>query len=482
MKRKPPLAFLAALVVGPYLQDLRPDGVLVSFETDAPSAAAVEVGPDTSFGQVVPSATSGTHHDVRLSGLAAGTAWHYRVLVDGQPAGEPGTFVTSPEPGSTGAFTFLVAGDNRSDANAHALVVSRMTEHEADFVVNTGDMVSSGEVASQWVEFFAIEAALVRDTPIYPTVGNHDEDDGDLPEPYLRLFTPPPGSGHDSYYSFDHGNSRFIVLDGYVEVDDEWSCLLKILNWGKCFDEHQSEWLEATLKDATGDPAVDHVFVFTHEGPYSSKPGRSGSPQMRRLLDLFSVNKVRVVISGHDHYYEHGLANNGLPYVITGGGGAPLYETSPGLDLLHPHQVLVSTSVHNFLRVFVQGPYIEVTAYDATGTQIDRFEIGGKPECSNAADCNDGEPGVCAGKWSCGADSRCAWVCDPPPPCLTVLDCGAPPAGACPGHWQCLGSCAWTCDSSGECWSDLECASHPPLNECPGGFFACVDDVCEWKT
>ena len=41
--------------------------------------------------------------------------------------------------------------------------------------------------------------------------------------------------------------------------------------------------------------------------------------------DLFVENGVDIVFSGHDHQYYH-TVRDGIDYVVTGGGGAPLYE------------------------------------------------------------------------------------------------------------------------------------------------------------
>jgi hypothetical protein len=47
---------------------------------------------------------------------------------------------------------------------------------------------------------------------------------------------------------------------------------------------------------------------------------------LRPLLDsLFQKHGVKLVFQGHDHLYYR-TVRSGITYVVTGGGGAPLYD------------------------------------------------------------------------------------------------------------------------------------------------------------
>ena len=471
----------ATLTKGPYLQDLRQDGLVVVWETDTSSAGVLEFGLTAEYGTASASSPGDTHHEVRLTGLAAATEYHYRINVDGQPSGKVGSFVTAPS--DKVPFTFLVYGDTRSDHNAHALVVSRMMQHQGAFIINTGDMVGSGEVEEDWDTFFEVEADQIRNTVLWPTIGNHEEDNGEAPPPYLRLLVPPEsGEDHPTYYSFDYSNSHFIVLDQHAEVEVSVNCIFRIQAFEECLSEAQFAWLKEDLGAANADPDVDHVFIITHIGPYSSKKGRSGSAQMRALLPMFADNKVSMILSGHDHYYEHGLTSNGLQYVITGGGGAPLYETQGTVGATpYPHKILVSTSVHNFQTIYVAGKHLDVVSYEADGSELDAFQIGPKPECVSADDCLPYDTGSCEGEWSCNANLECQWVCDAPKSCITGDECGEPPGDRCQGQWECLdNTCQWACNPEPDCVKDEDCLGRDGLTDCEMGYFACVNDMCEW--
>jgi hypothetical protein len=189
-----------------------------------------------------------------------------------------------------------------------------------------------------------------------------------------------------------------------------------------------------------------------------------------------------VVLSGHDHYYEHGISGNGLHYVITGGGGAPLYETKPELSLLYPHEVLVSNSIHNYLVVTVAGQWVEIIAKDLDGNILDSFEIGTEPACITAQDCKNEKAGPCEGQWTCTLGYQCQWLCDQAPACDKGSDCTGPqPAGTCEGEWTCInGGCQWDCAQVGECSSDADCANKKPLIQCDGSYYKCDAQVCEF--
>lgn len=475
----PGVVLADGLKKGPWLTAPTKTGIIVSWEASAPGPGHVEVTP-TGGGDVilVDSSASGALHHVTVTGLSAQTKYEFSVFGGATKLGG-GSFVSAPEP--SGYFKFIVYGDNRSQNAEHQKIVDAIvSEAPFDFAINTGDMVSSGEVEADWQNYFEIEESLLKIAPLFPAIGNHEEDEGKAAL-FPKWFKVPPG-GTETYYSFRWGATFFLVMDGHVEIDNVVICVLTQGLFEDCFNQKQLDFIKAELAKASADDTIDHVFISTHIGPYSSKPGRTGSAQMRALLDDLLANKTKVLFSGHDHYFEHGIAGNGLTYIITGGGGAPLYETKPELSLLFPHEVLTSESIHNYLVVEVAGQWVSVVAKDLNGKVITAFEIGTPPACIEAADCADAEPGPCKGSWSCNDTLQCQWLCDPPPKCVTAADCKDPqPEGTCDGAWACPAeACQWDCTQQAECSTNAECAGKPPLTDCPNGAWQCDANVCEW--
>lgn len=469
--------------MGPYLQDVQEHGIIVVFEGEGFNAPLVRFGQEALDEYVQACTCAGVHCSCTLSDLAPDTGYVYEVRDNGLSLSATGSFRTAPD--WARPFRFVVHGDNRSDHASHSIVMQNLLMEEFEFVMNTGDMVGSGEIESEWSDFFEIEAPIVLHKPLYSAVGNHEEDEGEVPI-VERIFHWPyeqSNSTSETYYSFTYSNSHFIVLDNFVKVHPWWECLIMGKLYENCLSAEQETWVKIDLAQAAGDPAIEHIFVFMHEGPYSSKEGRTGSAAIRELLPVFAQSKVKVVFSGHDHYFEHGVSGNGIDYVISGGGGAPLYGLKETfMNQLYPHQVLNNKSAHSYQVVFVEGTYLAVTTYNVDEQIVmDSFEVGEKADCVTPEDCAAQDPGPCEGEWTC-ATYVCVWECAPPPPCNTPEDCGAPPANACLGEWDCShsGTCGWICEPDPECAVNEDCAEKAPLNDCADAHWACDDEMCEW--
>ncbi len=467
------------LAKGPWLQRPTPTSMTVLWETADQVGGHLRYGTTPELLQRSAEAPVGTHHELTLEGLEPGTPYLYALFDGAQQVGDVYAFRTAPA--GAQPFRFVFFGDNRSGDAAHQQIVDAiLTEPGVAFVLNTGDMVDDGEVEEQWQRFFEIEGELMARLPVFPTIGNHEEDDGEVPI-WERLFAPPTeASGSEHYYAFTWGNLRVIVLDGHVEVDPWYLCLLQLKPFDDCLNVQQQAFVEDALAEASADPAIEHLFAVVHGGPYSSKSSRTGSAQMRSLLPAFLEAGVELILSGHDHYYEHGISANGIHYIVNGAGGAPLYEADPGLlHLLFPHETITSVSRHCYTVVDVSADRVEWTTKTPEGDIIEQYVLGERPACQQVQDCEAQPGGACPGGWSCN-DGSCQWICDPPPVCLGPADCPAPPDGLCPGEWRCvLGFCDWVC-AAGECEQDADCAGRDALNDCWSGRWQCMDDVCEW--
>jgi len=354
----------AEVVRGPYLQQPTPDGTIVAFDMDEVAAAEVRVGaPGGALDQVFPSTGASTHHEVSVAGLEVDTAYDYAVFVDGAALSQTRSLTTAVGAGEP--FTFLVYGDTRSGHEAHTSVVAAMETEDARFALHTGDLVSDGEDEEDWIEFFGIAGEMLAELPLYPVVGNHDEEDG-AADLYEAIFALPD---EELYYSFDYGGVHVVVLDQYVNM--VLACAVDEVLVDHCLDEEQMAWLEQDLQAAS--QTADMIFVSAHEGPYSSKASRTGSLQMRVLLPLFAQYGVTAILTGHDHYYERGFSDGGIPYIITGGGGAGLYAIDEPSD--DPHTVVTNESTYHYVLVEVTGQVVRFQAKNPDGGVIDEVVI-----------------------------------------------------------------------------------------------------------
>ncbi|MEI6467560.1 MAG: metallophosphoesterase family protein [Verrucomicrobiota bacterium] len=286
-------------------------------------------------------APSARFHHVNVDGLKPGTPYRFRVESDGAKA--EGAFRTAVKPGRP--FTFAAWGDNRSQPERHAEVAAALTKFKPDFILNTGDLVAYGPGEPLWTQFFEIERALLRASPVYAVPGNHEMN----ASAYFAYFPFP----HD--FTFDYGDAHFVALDSNLSA----------ANLAK-----QVEWLKA---DLAAHQSARWRIVFLHHPVYTctDRPARRGEAEVtrKRLEQTLQDGRVQLVLSGHDHNYQRHEAE-GITYIVTGGGGAPLYDLKADTP-----NVKAAKAAHHHVEVSVQQDLMKVRAVEPTGAVIDSFEI-----------------------------------------------------------------------------------------------------------
>jgi hypothetical protein len=337
-------ALQAAIVKGPYLQNAATDSITVCWVGDAEETGAVKYGIGALLDRQVTSDTPSLRHEVRITGLDPDTEYAYQV-VSGAAKSELSTFRTAVRAGQP--FKFAVIGDTRSGHEQHGKMVQQIVKFGPAFVLNTGDLVGSGSIPQEWDKFFEVTASLIRSVPYYPCLGNHE---GNAPA-YFDYFALP---GTERWYSFDWGNCHFIVLDS---------------NAAYLSSEEQKKWL---IDDLRQERQTDFTFVMFHHPLYSGTAGvnrRLGAAETRKYLaPILEEAGVAVVFNGHDHNYQHTF-QNGVHYIITGGGGASLYHVKKKWGFSK------QAMVHHWLRVFVNGKRLTIIATDINGKVLEKIEI-----------------------------------------------------------------------------------------------------------
>ncbi len=290
-------------------------GLWVAFDTDLPTAALVEFGTTSARGYQVP--TSGgelaIHHTAHIPAAPSGPI-HYRVVA-GQDASK--TYAVNPLPTESDVVRFAVYGDMRGGHKVHGAITSALIKEAPDFVVVTGDLVLRGSDGGDWQRFFSVATDLLGQVPYYPAAGNHDLGaSGDEGRRMSELFVlPPPPKGRPvwaSWYGFDVGGIHFVMLDSNSYKHAE-----------------QLEWLKTDLADAKA-RGVRAIFAATHDGPYSRGIHRGNRYAAKTYAPVLSAHGVTLLFSGHDHLYQRGEVS-GLRYIVSGGGGAPLYPVRCGV-------------------------------------------------------------------------------------------------------------------------------------------------------
>ena len=252
-------------------------------------------------------------------------------------------------------FNFVAYGDTRSNPAMHRKIIQEIIGLKPEFVMQSGDLVLRGYRPDEWPEFDAITKPL-RDhhIPYYPARGNHD-----VGPYYIHEVRQPYDSGNGYYYAFTRHHNRFIIVDS---MDPDLFVPTST----------QYKWLRNEL--AKAQYTANNMFVMFHEGPYSVGPHGPTPDAQTWLCPLFNAYKPRLVICGHDHLYYR-TKRNGVTYVITGGGGAELYQPT-NAQLAIPGDVY--KSVHHVINLHVDGSRVTGTVITPDGVVIDKFTLGPK--------------------------------------------------------------------------------------------------------
>ena len=239
---------------------------------------------------------------------------------------------------------FAVKGDWGWGGAAQAAVTRRMCREHTRipfaFVLTTGDNFSwprGRATADNWVR---PEACLRRaGLRFHAAWGNHD---------VVASDTATVLGSRRRWYRVRRGPVEIIVLDG-----------------NRPRHSAQLRFLRRALRSA---PRALRV-VATHQPVYSSGVHAGGEAQQRFWAPLFRRGGVRLVLQGHNHTYER-VERDGITYLTTGGGGAPLtpcVRLETGLRRCLP--------THHFLAVSVGPGGASVRAVGTDGSTLERVRI-----------------------------------------------------------------------------------------------------------
>ncbi|MCP4224427.1 MAG: hypothetical protein GY773_13885, partial [Actinomycetia bacterium] len=185
-------------------------------------------------------------------------------------------------------------------------------------------------------------------------IGNHEIQENPSPEALQEVGNKLQQLGlSNSYYKATHGPVDFFIIDSSLPLA------------GLTTADEQLAWLEQELaaSDARWQVAALHHQLF------SSAKKRQPDPRVRETLEpLFVEHGVDIVFYGHDHFYERMKPQNGVTYVLSGGGA----KIS---DVGFSDFTAVAEKRLQFMLVDVSGDTMRVQAIDPNGEVFDEFEI-----------------------------------------------------------------------------------------------------------
>jgi hypothetical protein len=325
----------------PYLiiTDTPDQSIYVNWNTVSQESTIVAYGTTLALEDTIRLTGEQYYHHIELTGLSPQQLYYYQVL----PGGDIRHFTTFPQSAYT--FNYIAFGDTRSDSVSHQSVINRMADYPFAFIMHTGDLVNDGNNEDDWTTYFNVEDTLIQDYHLLPVIGNHESPYW----PYDTLFVLPDS---EDYYSINYGLAHFIALNTETDL------------YGA-----QQNWLISDLQNANNDSTIHWIFVGLHRPPYSSGNHGSQMDVRNAWCSLFEQYNVDIVFCGHDHDYERTISINGVFYIVTGGGGAPLRHVGTSSWTAY------SESTYHFCHVRVSGGHCKVRAIKPDGTVFDSLVI-----------------------------------------------------------------------------------------------------------
>lgn len=355
-------------------------------KADVTADVQVEYGIAPGVYTTTKSSSGQVRHEVLIDSIPPSSTVYYRVTMTEN--GNPVNTVTLPEKSfhttkTAGIpFSFAVAGDNRPAAYSTvqpavwSVITGQMTVENLDFALHAGDIISGSTTdtlaqnLAKYDGFFSVTMPLTASVPLYTAVGNHEWiNTASNRVGYEQEFTLPTNNGADAaiygeeYYSFDHGDTHFIVL--CTEIPGQLGLVTG----------NQKTWLAQDLAQNTRPWTVVTLHRPLFSGVHMLEPWMDtanvvGQQNKAELHALFRDNGVDVVFAGNEHYYLRHV-EDGVQYVITGGAGSPLYNLP-----VFTSGDMYGAKTYEHVKVDETPTSLKLTAIDSTGIVLETLTLG----------------------------------------------------------------------------------------------------------
>ncbi|WP_303924333.1 metallophosphoesterase [Draconibacterium sediminis] len=231
---------------------------------------------------------------------------------------------------ATDDFSFVFMTDihitpERNATEGFSQAIDTINSLTPDFVLTGGDNIMDAlgqtyEASDSLYKLYENTVAKVK-APVYNTMGNHEvfglyENSGVSPshEEYGKQLY--QNRLAKRYYSFDHKNWHFVVLDGIGFTNDR--------HYYGHVDEEQLEWLKNDLKTAGDKPIAVSIHIpllsigsQIMQGPTEGMSEGSIVTNANQVREILEQHNTKLVLQGHLHFLED-IEYNGIHY-ITGG-------------------------------------------------------------------------------------------------------------------------------------------------------------------
>ncbi len=330
-------------------------------------------------------------HYIYLSDLEPGTKYSYRIGdADKGWWSEAGVIDTAD---NSDELSFFHVSDAQSTTEkqyntvfAPALKLA-YDNHDADFIVNTGDFVDDGRSFMQWKRMFNSSTRVLMNVPMMAAAGNHEEKgDNALDYYFITPNTPEQDKTTGIYYSYDYNNAHFAILNTNNLGEDEG------------LSAEQVEWL---IDDMNASDA-DWKFVALHKAPYSNG-SHIDDDDVLEIRELFKTLMpelgIDIVFQGHDHVFmrtdvlnnnvivpaeTEEISYNGLDYTAKLNPDGTIYSINGTIGVKH-YKAKSDSETTKYMPLGEAMMYLEVPSYshiqiDGDTLYFDSYAVYGDEE------------------------------------------------------------------------------------------------------
>lgn len=361
-----PRVLPAYVVEGPLVQQTTDSGGTILWYTSRRVNEGITITLGNG-GTAQPVENDGRRHRAVLRDLNPSQAYPYTIRL-GERTLAAGVLHTNRQRDEP--FSFAVFGDSGTGSRAQYRIAELVAAARPDFVLHTGDLVyEGGERRGFRRRFFEPYARLLERVSFWPCLGNHDVSEPDFAAPYREVFelpeNGPAGLTPEHNYWFDYGAARFVVIDSNASEDD--------------LRAKVAPWVLQTLSE----PRLRWKFAALHHPPYTAGKYQPDERIQRALVPAFEQVGLDILFSGHDHIYLRTQPlrggrivppGQGVVYVVTGAGGAELYEERRP-EQRPAYVAALRNDVHSFTRVSIGAERLTLEQIDWNGRTLDRWEL-----------------------------------------------------------------------------------------------------------
>ena len=261
---------------------------------------------------------------------------------------------------------FVIYGDTRTDRYERTKVAECIDVVDPGYVFMTGDFCDPGYLQEMWDLWFEDCGIVLENREFCGVRGNHDKSTDSSATIFLDNvgeYIPSDANwdGINTWYSIDRKEIHFIVIDSYVADP----------NVDLAPESAQYEWLIDNLENI--DDNIKAIVMLLHHPPYGTSRHQGHEPYLREhVVPLINEYDIKFVFSGHNHSYERLLVDD-VNYIVTAGGGAPLYAQETDDDDMQYSQLYLQE--YHFCKMDIVDNLITIDVVDTNFVIIDHVEL-----------------------------------------------------------------------------------------------------------